>query len=349
MINLNFETFEPAIQQQLREIPLSGVIHVSHNGKPIFSHAYGYANRSESIPNRLNTRFGIASGGKLFTATAIAQLVQQGKISFDQVLVDFLDGELPQVNTKITLRHLLSHTSGVPDYFDESILDDYEAYWLDKPVYRMLSAKDFFPLIANLPMQSTPGEKFNYNNMGFVLLGYVVEKVSGQRFQDYIEEKIFGPAWMRSSGYYFSNRLPEHVAQGYIEEKDGSWHTNQFALPIVGHGDGGVYTTAADYGRFWKALFEMRYFKDEILQEMLKPNVPVSQDGISQYGLGIWINDIAPTRCYYVTGEDPGVNFYSAVYPEVNLQITILGNSNDAVWPLSKVIRAEIFGLTKSD
>ena len=345
MTALNFENLGIVIAQQLRELPLSGVIHISHNNKPLFSHAYGYANRSESIPNRLNTRFGIASGGKLFTATAIGQLVAQGKMSFDDMLVDFLEGDLPQIDPKVSIRHLLSHTSGVPDYFDESLLDDYEAYWLDKPMYRILTAKDFFPFIADLPMQFTPGEKFAYNNMGFVLLGHVIEKVSGQRFQDYIEEKIFGPAWMRSSGYFFSHRLPEHTALGYIEEKDGNWHTNQFALPFVGHGDGGVYTTAADYGRFWKAFFELRYFKEEILQEMLTPHVPVSQDGISQYGLGIWINDIAPIRCYYVTGEDPGVNFYSAIYPESNLQITILGNSNDAVWPLSRVIRAVIFEL----
>ena len=345
MITLNFENLENVIAQQLRELPLSGVIHISHNNKPLFSHAYGYANRSESIPNRLNTRFGIASGGKLFTATAIAQLVDQGKISFDAPLIDFLDGELPQIDPKVSLRQLLSHTSGIPDYFDESILDDYEAYWLDKPVYRILTAKDFFPLIADFPMQFTPGEKFAYNNMGFVLLGHVIEKVSGQRFQDYIEEKIFGPAWMRSSGYFLSNRLPEHTALGYIEEKDGNWHTNLFALPIVGHGDGGVFCTAADYGRFWKAFFELRYFKEEILRDMLTPHAKVSQDGITNYGLGIWMNDIAPTRCYYVTGEDPGVNFFSSIYPEINLQITILGNSNDAVWPLIRVIWAAIFGL----
>jgi len=345
MIDVNLENLEIIIAQQLRELPLSGVIHISHNNKPVFSHAYGYANRAESIPNRLNTRFGIASGGKLFTATAIAQLVAQGKMNFDDSLVDFLDGELPQIDPKVTIRHLLSHTSGVPDYFDESILDDYEAYWLDKPVYRILTAKDFFPLIANMPMQFSPGQKFAYNNMGFVLLGHVIEKVSGQRFQDNIEEKIFGPAWMRSSGYFFSNRLPEHTALGYIEEKEGAWHTNLFALPIIGHGDGGAFCTAADYGRFWKAFFEKRYFPENILHEMLRPQTEVSQDGVTRYGLGIWINDIAPVRCYYVTGEDPGVNFYSAIYPEENLQITILGNSNDAVWPLMRVIRASIFGL----
>jgi CubicO group peptidase (beta-lactamase class C family) len=341
----NFENLSVAIAEQLRQAPYHGVIHISFADKPIFSHAYGLANRGELLPNRLNTRFGIASGGKIFTAAAISQLVDQNKLSFDQSITDFLDGALPQIDTRVTLRHLLSHTSGIPDYFDETQEGDYEATWKKKPVYSMHTPEDFFPFIDNTSMQFTPGEKFYYNNLAFILLGMVVEKVSGQRFQNYIEEYIFGPAWMRSSGYFMSDRLPQHVAQGYIEDETGAWHTNQFALPIVGHGDGGVYTTAADMGRFWKILFEKRYFKENILQEMLEPQIKVSTEGSTQYGLGVWINDITPFRCYYVTGEDPGVNFYSAFYPEIKLQITLLGNSEGPVWPMSKIIRNEIFFL----
>ncbi len=345
MSEFHFDNLENAIAEQLRQAPYSGVIHISFAGKPLYSHAYGFANRSEQLPNRLNTRFGIASGGKLFTAAAIAQLVDQNNLAFDQSITGFLDGALPHIDSKVTLRHLLSHTSGIPDYFDEAQEADYEATWKKKPVYNILTPEDFYLFIEEAAMQFAPGEKFYYNNMAFILLGKVVEKVSGQRLQDYIEEKIFGPAWMRSSGYFFSDRLPQHVARGYIENESGGWSTNQFAIPIVGHGDGGAYTTAADMGRFWKILFEKRYFKENILEELLKPQIKVSLDGRTQYGLGVWINDITPYRCYYLTGEDPGVNFYSAVYPEIDLQITLLGNSNGPVWPMSKTIRNEIFSL----
>lgn len=351
MSDLNFQTLTAAIEQQQRILPVSGVIQVSQAEKPVYNEAFGLANRSESLPNRLNTRFGIASGGKLFTATAIAMLVEQNLLQFDSKIVDFLDNALPLIDSRVTLRHLLCHTSGIGDYFDEGVLDDYEDYWQNiapRQLYHMRSAADFFPLVSNIGMQFPPGEKFAYNNMAFVLLGLVIERVSGQRFQEFIEEKIFGPAWMRSSGYFFSNQLPAHTAMGYIDQNDGGWHTNQFAIPIVGHGDGGVYTTAADFGRFWKAFFEKRYFSDAILKEMLTPHARVSQDGLTQYGLGIWINDITPLRCYYVTGEDPGVNFYSAVYPDAQLQITLLGNTNDAIWQMVKVIRAEIFQLDLS-
>lgn len=345
---LNFANLTAAIEQQQRVLPVSGVIHVAQADKVLFSQSYGYANRAENLPNRLNTRFGIASGGKLFTATAICMLVEQNKLGLDEPLRKYLGTALPLLEERVTLRHLLSHTSGIPDYFDENVLDDYEDYWhnlAERAFYQMRSPEDFFPLVENKVMQFTPGEKFAYNNMAFVLLGLVVERVSAIRFQAFIEEKVFGPAWMRSSGYFSSNQLPGNTALGYIDQSDGNWHTNQFAVPIVGHGDGGVYTTAADMGRFWRALFEKRYFSESMLNEMLTPQTKVSQDGSTQYGLGIWINNIAPLPCYYVTGEDPGVNFYSAVYPEVQLQITLLGNSNDAIWPMSKIIRAEIFGL----
>ncbi len=346
MHELNLTTLAAAIDEQNRVLPVSAVIHVSLADKPVYSQAFGYANRSEGFPNRLITRFGIASGGKLFTAVAIAMLADQNLISLEQPVRDFLSGELEWIDKRVTLRHLLTHTSGIADYFDEDGPSDYENYWQNlapRPFYHMLSAQDFFPLVEKQQMQFTPGEKFSYNNMGFVLLGLVVERVSGCRFQQFIEEKIFGPAWMRASGYFFSNRLPAHTALGYIDQEDGGWHTNQFAIPIVGHGDGGAYTTAADFGRFWKAIFEKRFFGEGMLAEMLSPQTMVGRDGGTQYGLGLWINDAAAVRCYYVTGEDPGISFYSAIYPEVQLQITLLGNSNDAIWPMSKIIRAEIF------
>jgi CubicO group peptidase (beta-lactamase class C family) len=341
----NFECLAAVITEQQLKLPFSGVIHISQAGKSIFSHAYGLANRSDLLPNRLNTRFGIASGGKIFTATAIAQLIDQGKLDFDHPICDFLDGALPQIDTRVTLRHLLSHTSGIPDYFDENLENNYETTWQSVPVYRMSSPADFYPFIKDAAMQFSPGEKFSYNNMGFVLLGSVIEKISGKRFQENIEQKVFGPAWMRSSGYFYSDHLPENCASGYIEEKDGQWHDNRFSIPFVGHGDGGVYTTAADMGRFWKALFDKRFFSEAILEEMLKPHATVGTEGITNYGLGIWMNDITPFHCFYLTGEDPGINFYSAVYPQTDLQITILGNSNGPTRPMHKIIRDEIFAL----
>ena len=346
MNELNFERLEAAAADFHRQEPYSGVITIFHKGELIFNHAYGMANRSELIPNRLNTRFGIASGGKIFTATAIGQLVQAGELSFDQPVKPFLAEEMPSMPEEVLVRHLISHTSGLPDYFDEDVMDDYEAFWLDKPVYTMRRAADFLPYMVDQPMKGIPGEKFHYNNGAFVLAGLLVEKITGQVFQQYVEEKVFGPAWMRASGYFRSDALPQHTALGYIEDGE-TWRSNIFAIPIRGHGDGGPYTTTADMNRFWTAFFNKRYFKEEVLSEMLTPQAKVSEDGLYQYGLGCWINDVAGIRAYYVVGEDPGVEFKSSYYPEADLQITLTANKNGPLWDMYALIRNEIFGLDK--
>ncbi len=334
---VDYKTLTAAIEEQNRKQPYSGVISIFYQGTPLFHHAYGLANRSEQLPNRLNTRFGMASGSKIFTATAIGLLVQAGKLSFDQPVFDFLAAEMPNLSEKVLVRHLLSHTSGVPDYFDESLMDDYEALWHDLPVYRMTTARDFLPLMAAQPMCFEPGSQFAYNNGGYVLAGLLVEKVSGQVFQQFVAENVFGPAWMRSSGYFRADRLPQHTAVGYIPEGE-SWRSNIFSIPVIGHGDGGAYTTTADMNRFWTAFFGKRYFQEPILKEMITPPVTASEDGPIDYGLGCWINDLPDRRRYYVMGEDPGVDFYSATYPEHDLQITLTANQNGALWDLMKVI-----------
>ncbi|HSM23316.1 MAG TPA: serine hydrolase domain-containing protein [Anaerolineaceae bacterium] len=345
MSNLSFDNLEAAIEEQLRQNLFSGVIHIAHNEKILFSHAYGLANRSDRLPNRLNTRFGIASGGKIFTATAILQLIAEGRLSLDQYLREIIPDLPSNLDPGVTIEQLLTHTSGIPDYFDEETESDYEVCWKTTPVYRMLSAYDFLPLIKDKKMKFTPGERFAYSNLGFVLLGLIVEKISGMRFQNYIEEKIFGPAWMRSSGYFSNDRLPEHCATGYIIDADKNWRSHLFSIPIVGHGDGGTYTTAADIGRFWKALLSKTYFDEGLLTQMTAPQVRASPNSSSNYGYGVWIDEIVGENCLSIVGEDPGVEFSSEFYPSSKLQITLLANENGALWQMSKIIRSEIFGL----
>jgi CubicO group peptidase (beta-lactamase class C family) len=343
LTDLNFDTLADAIDQQLREHPFSGVIHVAYQETPIFSHAYGFSNRSDKLPNRLNTRFGIASGGKIFTASAICQLVGAGQLTFEQPLNDFTLDLLPNLNPAVTIEQLLTHTSGIPDYFDEETETDYAECWQKTPVYQMRSALDFLPFIQDKPMKFTPGERFSYNNMGFVLLGLVIEKITGKRFQNYVEERIFGPAWMRSSGYYTSDKLPENCALGYIKNEDGSWRSNLFSIPIVGHGDGGTFTTAADIGRFWRALWNKTYFNDDILTKMTSPLVRVKPESLDHYGYGVWVDELKGQRCLSIVGDDPGVEFSSSFYPDSNLQITLLANTNGSLWTMEKIIRNEIF------
>ncbi|MCR8641993.1 beta-lactamase family protein [Paenibacillus sp. N1-5-1-14] len=317
---------EDIIHKHNETLPFSGAVLVRDKSS-VFEKGYGYANRSEHILNRTDTRFGIASGCKIFTAVAICQLVQEGLLSFDTYLKDCLDHSFPEFDPGITIHHLLTHSSGVPDYFDEDVMGSFEELWKDTPMYSLQSPTDFLPLFQSKPMQFAPGERFSYNNAGFILLGLIVEQRSGMAFTDYVESRIFQKCGMLDSGYYRMDQLPERTANGYIDQDDRTWRTNIYSLPIKGGPDGGAFTTVCDLIKFWDALFNHQLLSPEITNRML---IPHEQEGEqTYYGYGVWIlkrdNKIFK---YFVMGSDPGVIMQSSVYPESKIHAHIIGNIN---------------------
>ncbi len=317
--------------------PFTGVAMVRQGETLVFGQGFGYANRAERIPNTLHTRFGMASGSKIFTAVAICQLVQQGRLSFDARLVDLVAADFPQFDPGITVHHLLTHTSGAPDYFDEEFMDDFAALWETCPVYTLHGPRDLLPLFQHQPMKFAPGERFSYNNGGYVLLGLIIEAVTGASFRDTIMEQVLRPAGMTDSGCFPMHALPERTAYGYIEEEDGSWHTNIFAVPYIAQPDGGMFTTAPDMARFWDALREHRLLSPEMTAQML--SLQVVEDENTGYGYGIWLGHTAgKLTTYCVMGEDPGVSLLSRVYPAQDVVLTVIGNTESAVWPVAHAL-----------
>ncbi|MFF2886210.1 serine hydrolase domain-containing protein [Paenibacillus sp. NPDC057967] len=301
----------------------SGSLRVNANGER-FEQSYGFANRSEGIRNNADTRFGIASGCKIFTAVAIAQLVEQGKLAYDSLLKDVVDHSFPAFDPRVNVHHLLTHTSGVPDYFDEETMSHYEDLWNTIPTYRIKSPSDFLPLFDTQEMKFAPGERFSYCNSGFVLLGLIVEKISGQSFTSYIEEHIFRSCGMDDSGYFAMDRLPERTALGYIGT-DTDWRTNQFSIPIIGGADGGAYTTVRDLDRFWDALLSFRLLSEESTALLLHPHAASNEH--TSYGYGVWITiiDGKPFK-YFVMGSDPGVVMLSSAYLQSGAYAHVLAN-----------------------
>lgn len=298
--------------------------------KPIIS-SQGYANRAEKLLNDSNTRYGIASGCKLFTAIAICQLVEEGKISFGTKLSECIDIEFPNYSENIKLHHLLTHTSGVPDYFDEEVMDDFEDLWKNLPMYTIRKLEDFVPLFQNEEMKFTPGEKFSYNNTGYILLGLIVEKISGMRFTNYIEENIFKTARMGNSGYFAFDSLPNNTAQGYIDFEDGSWKTNIYSLPAIGGSDGGAYVTTNDMAYLWEALLNFKLLSEATTKILLSPHVNNKEDHF--YGYGVWIKKSHGTiNKYHVMGYDPGVSFHSAFYPLSNTTLVVCSNASSGAY-----------------
>jgi CubicO group peptidase (beta-lactamase class C family) len=326
---IELRRLEDAINLQHKRSPFSGVIFVRENEEILFAQSYGMADQAEQIPNTVYTRFGMASGAKTFTSVAICQLVERGFITFDTRLKDCLDLPLPNFDPDVTLQHLLTHSSGIPDYFDEAVMDDYEALWLEHPMYAFRSPGDFVPLFANGTMKFKPGEQWAYNNAGYIMLGLVVEQLARMPFSDYVEKHIFQACGMMSSGYFSLDRLPGGTAQGYIPAEDGNWRTNIYAIPIVGGSDGGAYTTVHDLARFWDALMGFRLLKQAMVTRMLTPywrTNPGNEE--THYGVGIWVvQEKGYPRVVYMAGEDPGVSFFSGFYPARQIQFSLLGNT----------------------
>jgi D-alanyl-D-alanine carboxypeptidase len=310
------------ISDGMEEIGFSGVALLKKD--EIWSAAKGFADRSNERPNALDTRFGIASGCKIFTAVAVCQLVEEGKLAFEDRLPALLPEYFPDFD--VTIHQLLTHTSGIPDYFDEEAMAEFEELWIKHPMYLMKSCADFVPLFKDKPMKFAPGEKFQYNNAGFIALGLVVEKVTGQAFTDAVEERIFGRAKMESSGYFRLDRLPKETAFGYIDEGN-SWRTNHYAIPIKGGADGGAFVTAGDMTLFWERLMAYTLLSEEMTKRML---TPYASSGQNDHGYGVWIaRNGGSVVKYHVMGYDPGVSFHSGFYPHDGAILTVLSNKSE--------------------
>ncbi|WP_036717557.1 serine hydrolase domain-containing protein [Paenibacillus harenae] len=316
------------------DIPFSGAVLVGNDRGPLFEQGYGFANRSEKLRNRTDTRFGMASGCKIFTAVAVCQLVDQGLLSFDTLLRDCLSVSFPHFDPGITVHHLLTHSSGISDYFDEETMNDYADLWKNLPTYAMIEPASFLPMFQNNVMKFAPGDRFSYSNAGFIVLGLIVEQLTGTAFQAYVEERIFRACGMEDTGYFRMDQLPERTAAGYIDS-GSTWKTNIYAVPVVGGPDGGAFTTVYDIDRFWQALMGNQLLSKRMTEKMLSPHTSYNEH--IHYGYGVWISIIDDEIFkYYVTGSDPGVSMRSSVYVKSNLRAHLLANIDNGTGAIAR-------------
>ena len=322
------------VSDLMESIAFSGTAQMA--GDENWSLAKGFANRVDERPIAVDSRFGIASGSKVFTAVAVLQLVGQGKLELSANLSELLPKTFP--NFKATIHQLLCHTSGLPDYFDEETMDGFEQLWQEIPMYRMQKPADFVPLFRDLPPVEEPGARFRYNNAGYIALGLVIEHVTGEEFADYVEREVLAKAGMSESGYFRLDRLPKNTAYGYIDEGD-SWRTNQYAIPVRGGADGGAFVTAGDMAKFWNRLMDGTLLPEQMKNQLLAVQ---AQQGEEAYGYGVWIaRQEGEVVKYHVMGEDPGVNFHSGYYPGQKSIVTVLSNAGDGAYDIVKAIERE--------
>lgn len=324
----------------------SGVVSIRRQDQVLYERAVGYADRSNRIANSLDTRFGIASGTKFLTALAIGKLIATEKLSLSTKLHDCLALDFPRYSPEITIQHLLTHTSGIPDYYDEEKISDFDNFSVSRPWYELKGPKDYLAIFPDEPMKFPPGTRFSYSNGGYILLGVVIEEMSGTAYQQYIEQAIFEAAGMKRSGYFAFDRLPEQTAFGYIEEP-GGWRTNIYNLPIVGASDGGAYTTVDDLATLWKAFWANEIIPQDLVELYASPYVKAEAEGShTYYGHGLWV-EMEPTGQaeIYIAGGDAGVSMRSSVQRVSGLQVTVISNTTNGAWPVLRDIESALKAL----
>lgn len=323
-----------------------GNIYIIKDNEILYENVTGFADLANEVQNSLETKFASASAGKVFVAVAILQLIEQGKMQFEDTLGTLLDMDLGQIDKDVTVRQLLTHTSGVPDYFDESVMEEYEELWIDYPNYKIRRNNDLFPLFMNKPMMYSKGEKFQYNNSGYVLLASIIEKVTGMYFDEYLQKNVFDVCDMTSTGYYELDRLPAKCASNYIWCEDTkSYRTNIFSVDVKGTGAGGAFITVKDIASFWNGLISGKLLSKEMVEQMFtKQSGDGSDEEEGYYGYGVWIieNENGMDIPYF-QGCDPGVSFISEYNPNNNMISVFVSNYCDNVWKEMRKIRETFY------
>jgi CubicO group peptidase (beta-lactamase class C family) len=288
----------------------AGAVLVARNGQPLLQRAWGLADREAGTPATLDTRFRLGSMNKMFTAVATLQLVQAGKLSLDDPIGKHLtDYPNRDVATKVTVRHLLMHTGGTGDIFGP----EFEQNRLS-----LREHSDYLKLYGARGLTHEPGAEARYSNYGFVLLGALIEKASGQSYYDYVRDHVFEPAGMRSTASLAESEVVPNRSAGYMK-RDGRWVSNQGTLPWRGTAAGGGYSTVGDLLRFAQALESGKLLSKELVAEATRAQRP-------GYGYGFGVAGEGRERSYGHGGGAPGMNGELRVYPELGYVVVALSN-----------------------
>ena len=319
-----------------------GVAYVLRNDEVVLEYAGGCRDYANELPNTIDTKFASASAGKVFVAVGILQLIEKGKLRFEDTIGELIRIDWKDIDPGITVEQLLQHTSGIPDYFDETVIKEYEELWVDYPNYKIRQNDDLLPLFIDKPMMYPKGTKFQYNNTGYVVLAMIIERLTRQPFDEYLRENVFEPCNMSGTGYYELDRLPAKCAVNYVWCNSAEdLRTNIFCVDAKGTGAGGAFITVKDIANFWKGLLEGKLLSTEMTASMLKKHSGEGDDPEEgYYGYGVWIIDgNGGEDIPYFQGCDPGVSFISEYNPNKNMISVYVSNYGDNVWKIARDIR----------
>jgi CubicO group peptidase (beta-lactamase class C family) len=302
------------LQSQVEKDRFSGTVVVARNGRTVFKAAHGYADREKKIANELNTRFRIGSMNKMFTAVAVLQLVQSGKLALtDPVGKHLTDYPNRDVASKVTIHHLLTHSGGTGDIFGPQFLARRR---------ELRELKDYVALYGTRAPEFEPGARFAYSNYGFLLLGVLIEKVSGRSYYDFVQKHVYEAAGMNSSGSLSEDDVVPNRSIGYMR-RGGSLQPNTDTLPFRGTSAGGGYSTAEDLLRFANALLAHKLLDTHHTSLLTTGKI---QGGRGKYAYGFMDFESDGVRFIGHGGGAPGMNGELRIYPNSGYVVVSLAN-----------------------
>jgi D-alanyl-D-alanine carboxypeptidase len=295
----------------------SGAVLLAKDGKPIFTGAYGMADREKKIPNSLNTKFRIGSMNKMFTAVSTLQLVQAGKISLSDPVGKYLtDYPNKDIATKVTVQQLLTHTGGTGDFFGPQ----FDAHRLE-----LKTLQDYIKLYGERAPEFEPGSRWEYSNYGFLMLGVIVERVSGRNYYDYVSENIYKPAGMASTGSFPEDQNVPERSVGYTQGDGNKLQPNTETLPYRGTSAGGGYCTVEDFLRFANALTHHKLLNAQNTELLTTGKVDTPRG--DKYAFGFMDNGAGTGRRHFGHGGGaPGMNGDLQIFPQSGYAVVVLSN-----------------------
>ena len=306
--------FRKKLDEEVAAGRFSGAALVARNGKTVFAEAYGMADREKKTPNTLKTRFRLGSMNKMFTGVATLQLVQSGKLDLKAPFGNYLtDYPNKDVASKVTVEQLLTHTGGTGDIFGPEF---------DKRRLELKTLRDYVTLYGQRAVEFEPGSRWQYSNYGFLLLGVLIEKVSGQSYYDYVRDHIFKPAGMTATASDPEEQSVPDRSVGYMRG-GGDWQPNTDTLPYRGTSAGGGYSTVEDLLRFATALQAHKLLNAKYTEELTTGKVDA---GRGKYAYGFQDSVVNGTRCFGHGGGAPGMNGMLQICPTSGYVIAVLAN-----------------------
>ncbi|MCC8424680.1 serine hydrolase [Mucilaginibacter sp. UR6-11] len=261
----------------------NGTILIEQNSKTIYKKSFGFANLPFKVPTTTDTKYKVASITKAFTSVLILQLVEQGKIDLEKPITTYLPAYKGAGGIKVTIKQLLNMTSGMRN-FDENGASLDSVLRNGIPQYQLPFTSDqLLTKFCSYPLVKEPGKEFDYNNADFIILGKVIEKISGKSYEQNLQEKIFQPLQMASSGLLSQNKIIDKLADTYFYRGDLKALVNDLPVYMENwYAAGAIYSTADDILKFSNALFSGRLLKQETMNQMFT-------SGLGEYGLGVWV------------------------------------------------------------